>query len=79
MTELNDTDKALLAREVAADGRANRSDYKFRCPKCAELFFDAVAVDTVRAAFTDGWDAALAWTKEQESAKTELVQSPIPD
>jgi hypothetical protein len=64
---LTPNERTALAREVAADGRARNRDYKFRCPECSELFFDSVVVETVRGAFIDGWNAAMAYVEEQRA------------
>jgi hypothetical protein len=48
-TELNVNDKALLAREIAAD----RAGYF------------AESMSSWRIAFMKGWEAAVEWTEEQ--------------
>lgn len=59
-TELSDNEKALLAREVAADMHGCSGK---------ELY---------RKMFTDGWDAAMDYVKEQQRAEAKLEPASRP-
>ena len=56
-TELTDNEKALLAREVAADRHIDGSGWYN---------------ENARDVFISGWNAAMEYVKEQQSAKAEL-------
>ena len=81
-TELTVNERTALAREVAADSVSKSlSKLDVECPECDEKFqwWPSVDDDQLRRAFTDGWDAAMEWMKEQErqSGKTELERSSL--
>lgn len=81
VTELSDNERALLAREVAADGISKSlSKLDVECPECEEKFqwWPSADDDQLRKAFTDGWDAAMQYVKEQQRAETKLAAASRP-
>lgn len=59
---LSDTDRLLLAREVAADRHlTSLSVVTVECPRCSIRFEEHAVNEAVRAAVGAGWDAALEW------------------
>ena len=60
-TELTDNERALLAREVAADRHVDSSGWYN---------------ENMREVFCTGWDAAMEYVKEQQRAETELATTP---
>lgn len=66
MSELSDTEKQLLAREVAADRYGcSYTEYKIKCPECCEEFFNYLAKQHDRSAVQAGWDAAMEYVDKQ--------------
>lgn len=66
-TELNDNEKALLAREIAADRfDAGEDVIEVQCDECNERFeVDGVPLAVVRLAVKHGWDAAIEYMEKK--------------
>jgi len=65
MAELTDNERAVLAREVAADGFDYGEDFiEAQCDECNYVVeVEAVPSGKVREAFAAGWDAAIAYVQ----------------
>lgn len=63
-TELTNNEKALLAREVAADGH-DTSEYEYE--------------DVVRRTFCAGWDAAMEYAGKKASEGIEHLDAEVVD
>lgn len=64
---LSESDRQLLAREVAADKFEFNDSVDLRCEECGHSdYYNVVESDVIKDAVKFGWDAALGWTSRKE-------------
>jgi hypothetical protein len=70
------SEKAVLAREVAADSfRVALDDLETTCEECSCTVFTGQPQTQYRKAVQHGWDAAMEYVKERDGKQIELERS----
>jgi hypothetical protein len=75
-TELSDNERALLAREVAADRfEIGEDSVELQCEECGcrDTYCNLIAPSVARDAAKHGWDAALEYVRQ---CRQELLPKP---